>query len=86
MPFETYGYYDYCMKGFIYLFQVYSFDHFAFPLTINNLIGCRYIPVTTCKLCDVGYNNNCLDKLAPQIIEGWNLVGNLGFNTDKIKA
>ncbi|CDW80224.1 UNKNOWN [Stylonychia lemnae] len=86
MPYETYGYYDYCMKGFIYLFQVYSFDHFAAPPVIADLIDCTKASVATCNLCDIGYNNDCLDKLPPQTIEVWNLVNNAGFSSDKLVA
>lgn len=76
------------MKGFIYLFSILSDS--TFPSTgtgsISNVHDCTLAGVTTCNLCDVGYNNNCLNKASPQIIETWTLANNAGFATDKITA
>eukprot|EP00347_Sterkiella_histriomuscorum_P008669 403344213 len=80
---QTYGY---CMKGFIYLFSVFTDDTFipSGSPTVSILHTCS--SVTTCQLCDYGYKNACLDKTAPQTIETWTLVNNAGFTSDKITA
>ena len=76
--------YGFCMKGFIYSFEV--FDTLTVGFSLDQEHSCAAAGVAGCNLCANGVGNQCFANLNLVIIEKWELTNNIGYSTKQIIA